>query len=53
MTKEMEPHGPRLLVPVIGAFAETTSDVDAHADVTAPALAAGNIQFFSTNDVEA
>ena len=40
-------------VPVIGAFAEMSSDVDALADVIVSALAADYIQFFSTSAVEA
>ena len=36
-----------------GAFAEMSSDVGALADVTATALAAGNIQFLSISAVEA
>ena len=42
-----------VLAPVIGAFAEMPSDVDALTDVTASALAADHIQFFSTSAVEA
>ena len=53
ITKEMKLCGSRVLVPVIGAFAEVSSDVDALADVTASALAADHIQFFSTSAVEA
>ena len=53
MTKEMKPCGSRVPVPVIGAFAEMPSDVKALADVTAPAPAAGYIQFFSTSAAEA
>ena len=53
MTKEVKPYCPRVLVPAIGAFAEMSSDVDALADVTASALAADHIQFFSTSAVEA
>ena len=49
MTREMKPHGPRVPVPVIGAFAEMSSDVNALADVIAPALAADHIHFFSTS----
>ena len=53
MTKGMKPCGSRLLVPVIGTFAEMSSDVDALADATASALAADHIQFFSTSAAEA
>ena len=53
MTKEMKSYGSRVPVPVIGAFAEMSSDVDALAGVTAPALAADHIQFFSTSAAEA
>ena len=42
-----------MLVPVVGAFAEMSSDVDALADVIALALAANHVQFFSISDVEA
>ena len=49
----MKPHGPRVLVPVIGAFAGMSSDVDAPADVPAPALAADHVEFFSTSAAEA
>ena len=45
--------GSRVLVPIIGAFAEMPSDVDALTDVTASALAADHIQFFSTSAAEA
>ena len=47
------PYGPRLPVPIIGAFAEMPSDMDALADVTASAFAAGHIQFISTSAAEA
>ena len=40
-------------VPVIGAFAEMSSDVVALVDVTASVLSADHIQFFSTSAVEA
>ena len=39
--------------PVIGAFAEMSSDVDAVAGAIASALAADHIQFFSTSAAEA
>ena len=52
MTKEMTSHGSRVLVPVVGAFAEMSSDVDALLDVAASALAADHIQFFSTSALE-
>ncbi len=42
-----------MLVPVIGAFAEMSSEEEALADVTVSALAADHIQFFSTSAVEA
>jgi len=51
MTKEVKSYGSRVLVPVIGAFAEVPSEVEAVADVTAPALAAKHTQFFSTSAV--
>ena len=53
MTKEMKSCGSRVPVPVIGAVAEMPSDVGALADVTASALAADHIQFFSTSAAEA
>ena len=53
MTKDMKSHGSRVPVPVIGAFAGMSSDVEALADVTAPALAADHIQFFSTSALKA
>ena len=53
MTKKMKSYGSRVLVPVIAAFAEMSSDVEALADVTASALAADHIQFFSTSAEEA
>ena len=53
MAKEVKSYGSRVLVPVIGAFAEMSSDVKALADDTASALAAGHIQYFSTSAVEA
>ena len=53
MAKEMKSCGFRMLVPVIGAFAEMSSDVETLADVTAPALAADHTKFFSTSAVEA
>ena len=43
---------PRVARPVVGIFAEMSSDVDALAGVTAPALAADHIQFFSTSAAE-
>ena len=52
MTKEVKSYGPRILVPVIGAFAEMWH-VEALADVTASALAADHIQFFPTSSAEA
>ena len=42
MAKEMKSRGSMVPVPVISAFAEMSSDVEAHADVTASALAAGH-----------
>ena len=45
ITKETKSHGSRMLAPVIGAFAEMSSDVDALADVIASALAADHTQF--------
>ena len=53
MTKETKSYGSRVLVPVIGAFAEMSSDVEALADVIASALAADHIQFFYTSAAEA
>ena len=53
MTKEMKSCGSRVLVPVIGAFVEMSSDVEALADITTSALAADHIQFFSTSAAEA
>ena len=53
MTKEVKSCGSRALVPVIGAFAEMFSDVEALADATASALTADHIQFFSASTVEA
>ena len=52
MTREMKPCGSRVVVPVVGAFADMSSDVDALADITASALAADLIQFFSTSSVD-
>jgi hypothetical protein len=52
-TKEVKSYGSRVPVPVIGAFAEMSPDVEALADVTAPALAADYTQFFFTSAVEA
>ena len=53
MAKEVKSYGSKVSVPVIGAFAEMSSDVEALADVTASALAADHIQLFSTSAVEA
>ena len=53
MTRDMKSYGPGVPVPVISAFAEMPSDVEALTDVTASALAAYHIQFFSTSAVEA
>ena len=53
MTMEIKSCGSRVPVPVVGAFAEMASDVGALADVTASALAADHIQFFSTSAAEA
>jgi len=43
MTKEVKSCGSRVVVPVVGAFAEMSPDVGGLADVIAPALAAGHI----------
>ena len=48
MTKNMKPCGSRVLVPVVGAFAEISSDVCVFVDVIASALAEDHFQFFST-----
>ena len=53
MTKEVKSCGSGVPVPVIGAFAEMSSDVDAPAGVIASGLAARHTQFFSTSAVEA
>ena len=53
MTRDMKSHGPGVPVPVISAFAEMSPDEGTHADVTASALTANHIQFFSTSAVEA
>ena len=53
MTKEMKSYGSRVLVPVIGAFAGVSPNVEALADVTALALAADHVHFFSTGAEEA
>ena len=53
MAREAKSCGSRVLVPVIGAFAEFPPDVEALADVSAPALAADHIQFLSASAVEA
>jgi hypothetical protein len=53
MTKEVKSCGSGVPVPVIGAFAEMSSDVDAPADVIASGLAARHTQFFSTSTLEA
>ena len=53
MTKEMKSCGSRVLVPVIGAFDEMSSDEGGLAGVIAPALAADHTQFFSTSAAEA
>ena len=42
-----------MLAPVIGTFAEVSSDVEALTDVIASALAADHIQFFFTSAPEA
>ena len=49
MAMDVKSYGSRVPVPVTGAFAEMSSDVDALADVIAPALAADHIHFFSTS----
>ena len=53
MFRGIRPCGSRVPVPIVGAFAEMPSDVDALAEVIASALAAGHIQFFSTSAAEA
>ena len=53
MTRETGSCGSRVLFPVVGAFAEMSSDVNALADAITSALAANQIQFFSTSAVEA
>ena len=53
MNKEVEWHGSRVPVAVIAAFPDMSSDMEALAGATAPALAADHIQFFSTSAVEA
>ena len=48
-----KPHGPRVPISIVGAFAEMPSDVDALAEVIALALAADHTQFFFTSAPEA
>ena len=49
----MKSYGSKVLVPVIGAFAEISSDVDAFADVIPSTLAADRILLSSTSAAEA
>jgi len=49
----MKSFGSRVLVPIVGVFAEVSSDVDGLTGVIALALAADHIQFFFTSAVEA
>ena len=45
--------GGRVLVPVVGAFAEMSSDTELIADLIATALAADHIQFYSESAKQA
>ena len=49
----MKSYGSKVPVPVIGAFAEISSDVDAFADVIPSTLAADRILLSSTSAAEA